>query len=498
MRRTSSLAVLALVGASAIAVHAANGASAGSGTGRLAPVESSITGAKQLHAFVQYDHKVTAADVAKLQGLGIAKVRPFKYVNAVAVVAPGAVIRKAARLSGVIRIQQDHGLKLDLDKSKKAIGADKAQAAKSAGGLGLTGKGVRVAVLDSGVDSSHADLKSRVVKSLNFEGASVFDAWQDGFLMDDVAETTGPYGAIDEVGHGTHVASTIAGTGEASVTKANYRGVAPGAEIIGMKIASAAQGVAYDFGWEHNAMAAIEYLIDHSKELKVRVVSNSWGVFETDSPDSEPILQMIKAGTARGLLFVFSAGNDGPGPNTVGWPGAMGQVLTVASTLKTAPFGMSSFSSRGYQVDIAAPGSNIVAARSKGAVIDLGNSATPPQDMPFYMAISGTSMSQPHVAGVAALVLQAAPKLTAPQVEELLERTATDLGDPGKDKSYGYGMVNAFKAGQVALCIGSGSWATKAEGCFGKFRSLPKSKFTLDWNDRGDGSPTSQGSVVPV
>lgn len=496
MRRTSTLAAFALVGASAIAAHAANGAA--TGTGQLASVESSITGAKELHAFVQYSHAVTAADVARLEGLGIVKVRPFKYVNAVAVAAPGAVIRKAAGLSGVTGIQQDHGLKLDLDKSKKAVGADRAQAAPAKGGLGLSGKGVRVAVLDSGVDSSHADLKSRVVKSLNFEGASFWDAWQDGFLMDDVAENTGPFAAVDEVGHGTHVASTIAGTGEASVTKADYRGMAPGAELVAMKIASGAQGVVYDFGWEHNAMAAIEYLIDHSKELKVRVVANSWGVFETDSPDSEPILQMIKAGTARGLLFVFSAGNDGPGPNTVGWPGAMGQVITVASTLKTAPYGVSSFSSRGYQVDIAAPGSNIVAARSKGAVIDFGNSATPPQDLPFYMAISGTSMAQPHVAGIAALVLQAAPKLVAPQVEELLERTATDLGDPGKDKSYGYGMVNAFKAGQVALCIGSGSWAAKSEGCFKKFKSLAKAKFALDWNDRGDGSPTSQGSVIPV
>lgn len=495
MRRTPALVCFALLGASVVGLQAADGAPTRSG--RVAPVEASIRGSAPLHAFVQYDHPVTRTDVDRLQALGIAKVRPFKFVNAVAVLAPGAVIRKAARLSGVTRIQQDHGLRLDVDKSKKAIGVDKARAAKPKG-LGLTGAGVRVAVLDSGVDSHHGDLATQVVTSLNFEGASFWDAYQDGAISDDVAEQTGAFATVDEVGHGTHVASTIAGTGKMSQTGADYTGMAPGARLVAMKIASGAQGVAYDMGWEHNAMAAIEYLIEHNKELKVRVVANSWGVFETDSPDSEPIIQMVKAGVAKGLLFVFSAGNDGPGPNTVGWPGAMGQVLTVASTVKTAPYGVSSFSSRGYQVDIAAPGSNIVAARSHGAVIDLGNSATPPQDMPFYMAISGTSMAQPHVAGVAALVLQAAPRLTAAQVEELLERTATDLGDPGKDKSYGYGMVNAFKAGQVATCIGTGAWGAKAEGCFAKFRALPKSKFTLDWNDRGDGSPTSQGGPVPV
>jgi subtilisin family serine protease len=205
---------------------------------------------------------------------------------------------------------------------------------------------------------------------------------------------------------------------------------------------------------------------------------------------------MVRAAVAKGFIFVFSAGNNGPGKNTVGWPGAMGNVITVGSTTKTAPFGMSSFSSRGQQVDVTAPGSNIVAARSKGAVIDLQNGATPPQDRPFYMAISGTSMSSPHVSGVIALLKQAFPRLTGPLAEEILERTSVDLGDAGKDDSYGWGFVNAFRAGQVATCLSTGR---AKESCFAAVRALPASRWKSDWTTKGNETPTDSGKKpLPV
>jgi subtilisin family serine protease len=197
---------------------------------------------------------------------------------------------------------------------------------------------------------------------------------------------------------------------------------------------------------------------------------------------------------ASGLIFVFSAGNNGPGKNTVGWPGAMGNVITVGSTLKTAPYAMSSFSSRGPQVDVTAPGSDIVAVRSHGAVIDFGNDTTPPQDMPFYMAISGTSMSSPHVSGVVALLKQAYPRLTGPVAEEILERTSVDLGDSGKDDNYGWGFVDAFRAGQVAVCLNRVK-AAQRETCFSAVRALPRAKWRSDWATKGNEAPTSNGSI---
>jgi serine protease AprX len=487
-RLVSLLAAASLVaaGASAIAAPAAPLATA--------KVERSLLGAGNFHAFVQFDRAVTDADVAGLARLGITKLHAFKYVNAVAVIAPAAQLTRAAGLPGVTAVVRDNGLKLDLDQSKKALKVDKARAAKPKGN-GLTGKGVTVAVIDSGLDDTHPDFEGRVKANLNFEGGWIFDAWQDGSATNEVAEGTAPYAGVDEIGHGTHVASTVGGSGAAADlpngTGADYSGVAPGVQFVGMKVASAAQGVAYDMGWEANAMAAIEYLMEHNKELGVSIVQNSWSVFEVTHPDSEPVIQMIRAAVARGFIFVFSAGNNGrDGKNTVSWPGAMGNVITVGSTLKTAPYARSDFSAQGQQVDVMAPGSNIVAARSKGAVIDLQNAATPAADRPFYMAISGTSMSSPHISGVVALMKQAYPRLTGEVAEEILSRTASDLGPRGKDTLYGWGFVDAYRATTVAACLAKTS-TSRREACFGKAKALAKGKYKSDWKSKGNETPTS-------
>ena len=486
-RLVSLLAAVSLAAAGASAIAAPPAPS-------TAKLERTLHGAGSFHAFVQFDRPVRDSDVAALAKLGITKMHAFKYVNSIAVIAPVAKLAKAANLPGVTAVVRDNGLKLDLDKSKKALKVDKARAAKPKGN-GLTGKGVTVAVIDSGLDDTHPDFAGRVKENLNFEGGWMWDAWQDGSITNEVAETTGPYGGVDEIGHGTHVASTVGGSGAAGKgptgTGADYSGVAPGVEFVGMKVASAAQGVAYDMGWEANAMAAIEYLMEHNKTLKVSIVQNSWSVFEVTHPDSEPVIQMIRAAVNSGLIFVFSAGNNGgDGANSVSWPGAMGNVITVGSTLKTAPYKRSDFSAQGQQVDLMAPGSNIVAARSKGAVIDLQNAATPAQDRPYYMAISGTSMSSPHISGVIALMKQANPRLTGEAAEEILSRTASDLGGKGKDTLYGWGFVDAYKATTVAACLAKSSSA-KREGCFSSVKALAKSKYRSDWKSKGNETPTS-------
>ncbi|MCW2726784.1 MAG: hypothetical protein JWN35_3705 [Frankiales bacterium] len=495
-RLTALLATVLIAALVATGTTAAAAAAAAPAT-----VEASLLGSGTFHAFVQYAKPVTAADVQALRALGITRLRPYSYVPAVAVTAPSALLRKAGALPGVTRVQRDNGLRLDTAQSKKALKVDQVRAARPKG-LGLTGKGVTVAVIDSGLDTSHPDFAGRVKATYNFEGAWMWDAYQDGAIGDFVATTTAPYATVDEIGHGTHVAATVGGSGAAAKTGtgsgADYSGMAPGVDFVGFKVASAAQGVAYDFGWEANAMAAIEYLMENNKKLGVSIVQNSWGIFEVTDPDSEPVIQMIRAAVGKGFIFVFSAGNSGPDKNTVGWPGAMGNVLTVGSTLKTAPYALSDFSSRGPQVDLTAPGSDIVSARSKGAVIDLQNDATPVEDRPYYMAISGTSMSSPHVAGIVALLKQAYPGLTGPVAEEVLERTANDLGTKGKDDGYGWGFVDAFKAAQVATCL-AGTAAAKRERCFTANGALPARAWTSDWATKGDEAPTANGAeVIPL
>lgn len=502
MRRITVGAIAAVLVAATTATAVPGSATATSTPATSIPAvldPSLLEGTGALRAFVQYDDAVTATDVDALRAIGITELHAFDLVPSVAVVAPLSALREAAVLDGVVRIQRDRGLDLHLYESKKAIRADQARLPVAEGGLGLTGKGVRVAVIDSGIDTKHPDLADRVVAAYNFEGSLVGDSYQDGHLSDEYAETTAPFAEHDEVGHGTHVASTVAGTGVGSISGRDLSGVAPGTELVAYKIASAAQGVVYDFGWEANAMAAIEHLIEHNDQLGVDIVQNSWGIFEVDNPDSEPVIQMVRAGVASGLTFVFSAGNNGPGPNTVGWPGAMGNVITVAATEKVAPYAVADFSSRGYQVDITAPGVSILAARSVGSVIDFGLSVPEAgEDAPLYMAISGTSMSSPHISGVAALLLEANPALTSPEIEEIIERTAVDLGAPGKDHENGYGLADSFRAGQVATCLVTARNASAEEKCYRAVGALPASAWQSDWDDKGNLSPTAQGSELPL
>jgi hypothetical protein len=151
-RLVGLLAATALVASGASALAAPAAAPAG------APVEASLLGEGTFHAFVQYSRPVTEADVAALRDLGIAQLRPFKIVNAVAVIAPTLPLQRAAGLPGVTGVQRDNGLRMDMAESKKAIKADQARAPKPKG-MGLTGKGVTVAVIDSGLDTSHPGLR---------------------------------------------------------------------------------------------------------------------------------------------------------------------------------------------------------------------------------------------------------------------------------------------------------------------------------------------------
>lgn len=492
---------LALLLAAALAVPTALGASA-QAPARTTPVSAKIerrlTGAGDLGAFVSFRHPVGAAEVARLAKLGVVKMHAFKLVPTIAVVAPLATLERIARWSDVTRIHKNDPIVFHTDKSKHATRVDQVRAAKPKG-LGLTGKGVTVAVIDSGIDVTHQDFDGQVKKMLNFEGSWVYDNPADGRFTDRAAENTGQWAGVDEHGHGTHTAGTVLGTGVSSLDDTDYSGMAPGAKLVVAKIAGTHQGSVYDIGYEINCMLAIEYLAEHP-ELGVKIVSNSWGVYETE-PATEPIILMINAAVKRGLTFVFSAGNSGPGDETVGWPGAMGKVITVGSTQKEAADGdyaMSSFSSRGYQVDIAAPGSDIYAPRGRTQF------STGPEDLllsvpeagangAFYMAISGTSMSAPHISGIAALMFQANRKLTPQLVEEILERTSVDLGDRGKDHDYGYGFVDAYKATRVASCL-AGTAAKYRERCFTKYQALSAKRWRSDFSDLGDGSKTGQGS----
>jgi len=263
-----------------------------------------------------------------------------------------------------------------------------------------TGAGIKVAVLDTGIDSSHPDLTA------NYKGG--------------VSCVTGNTSPMDDQGHGTHCAGIIA----AARNGRGLVGVAPDASLYAVKILdSHGNG---RFSW---AIAGIEWCINNG----INIASMSLGC------ESAPTaLQLIcdRAWSQYGILIVAGAGNqsDGepvpPQESNVEYPARYANVIGVSSIDSASVIAPNS--ARGPEVKLCAPGVDI-----KSTVLD-GKCGIQ----------SGTSVACPHVTGVAALAWQAhlSSNITNEQVWNLLAHTADNLGRPGRDSCYGYGIVNAWEA----------------------------------------------------
>ncbi|MEQ4301493.1 S8 family serine peptidase [Plantactinospora sp. B6F1] len=287
--------------------------------------------------------------------------------------------------AGLAKVWLDRKVKVNLDESVPLVGAPQAWAA------GHDGRGVDVAVLDTGIDDTHPDLKDKVAASKSF--------------------VPGVTSVKDGHGHGTHVASTIVGSGAAS--DGRRKGVAPGARLlVGKVLDDTGYG---DFSW---IMAGMEWAAHHA-----RIVSMSLGGPVTDGSDI--VTQSVNQLTAEtGALFVIAAGNSGQ-PETIATPGTAEAALTVGATDKSDQLAW--FSSQGPRLDgmlkpdIAAPGAGIVAARAAGTVPG-------PIVDGVYTQLNGTSMATPHVAGAAAILAQTHPDWTAARLKSALMSTAKDVG----------------------------------------------------------------------
>jgi Subtilase family len=307
--------------------------------------------------------------------------------------------------AGVSTVWLDGKRKATLDRSAAQIGAPSAWEA------GFTGEGVKVAVLDTGVDQTHPDLADREIAEENF--------------------TDAPDNDDDTIGHGTHVASIVAGTGAKSGGK--YRGIAHGASIMDGKVFD-------DFGFSQDSwiVAGMEWAAQEGAD----VVNMSLGGGDTTAVD--PLEAAVGELTAKfGTLFVIAAGNDGPGAQTVGSPGSAPEALTVGAVERTDA--LADFSSRGptaqdgvIKPDVTAPGVDIVAALHSAGTI-----APPVED--GYTALSGTSMATPHVAGAAALLAQQRPDLTAAELKAVLSASATPTPGLGAF-AQGSGRIDVTRA----------------------------------------------------
>ncbi|MFI6530284.1 S8 family peptidase [Streptomyces uncialis] len=278
--------------------------------------------------------------------------------------------------SGISRVWLDGLHRATLETSTGQIGAPKAWE------TGYEGEGVRIAVLDTGVDETHPDLQGRVVAARNFSGAP---------------------DAADRDGHGTHVASTAAGSGAGS--NGTHRGVAPKAGVINAKVLDDEGG-----GSDSGIIAGIDWAVAQGADI----VNLSLGREDTSGID--PLEAQVNKVTAeKGVLFAVAAGNSGP--NSIGSPGSADEAFTVGAVDRADK--LADFSSTGPRIrggavkpDVTAPGVDIDAAAPGGG----------------RRTISGTSMAAPHVAGAAALLKQRHPGWKAAELKSALASSAKDGG----------------------------------------------------------------------
>ena len=431
---------------------------------------------------ITFDHKVTNNDFLMLQSLGI---RGGRYTQALPIVLTSINRTQFNALkakSGVRSLYANRTFRL-LDLEGRTItGIENlirdSQVTALNNGLPVTGKGIGVSYIDTGIDATHPDLQlgQNVAQNVYYATADLPVEPPAGFLPVVPVENV-PITDI-EGGHGTFGAGVTAGTGAASAGL--YKGMAPGAKLIAIRAGN-------DYGLTTYAIVqAMDYTLVNQFRYNIRVCNNSWGTTLADYAydPNDPINTATRMMHDRNITVVFAAGNDGDAPNMINPFSVAPWVISVAAGEKQGLGTPAGFSSRGndngtgsdtagqpadpsvapnLRPDIMGSGVDIKSTRSKGPGVtnvagtlpvfvganDL--STIPPAFLPYYTTSQGTSFSTPQVTGIVALMLEANPLLTPDQVVTLLRQTATPM--PYEERVVGAGYVDAHNAVRAAMSL---------------------------------------------
>lgn len=361
---------------------------------------------KEIRIIVKYKDKLVKANTEDLLAQGAKIEHTYDAINAVSVTIPINKVGKIKADSNVEYVEIDHeatilGFPADeiVDYAQIVPWGVQKIRAPEVHATGNRGAGIKVCVIDTGIDYNHPDLKD------NYKGGRNF-----------INNTDNP---MDDHGHGTHVSGTIA----AENNDIGVLGVAPDAYIYSCKVLNSSGSGSYS-----NIVAAIQWAIDNS----MQVISMSLG----GSSFSQALKDICDSAYNKGILLIAAAGNSGSNSDTIGYPAKFESVVAVCATDQNDA--RASFSSVGPDAEISAPGVNIPSTVPSGTCSMCDPSG--------YKNASGTSMACPHASGAAALVLSAHPEMTNVDVRTTLQETAIDLGQQGRDIYFGYGRIDAKAA----------------------------------------------------
>lgn len=401
-----------------------------------------------------------------LRSLGITKGIKLQNLGMIALPATAGQVRALAANSAITSIWSNDRLQYFDNQARTVAGVERVRTDSSFtnlnGGLPVSGAGnFSVVINDSGIDATHDDLKlgRNVIQNVQIvTDTETLTDFTPLFAVENVPDTD------LNVGHGTHCAGIVGGTGQLS--GGLYAGVAPGAKLIG-----AGSGAVL---FVLNALGGFEYSLANQFVYNIRVISNSYGGSGAFDPDN-PINRATRLAYERNIVVVFAAGNSGPGKDTYNPYAKAPWVIGVAAGTKEG--GLASFSSRGTPKEdrlanadpnddydaptIVAPGTGrefdsnsakftaaYISTRSKTNLFANGltdDTELPLAYLPHYTQISGTSMATPFIAGVVALMLDADSTLTPDEIKQILTQTASRM--PGyEDYQVGAGYVNVYAA----------------------------------------------------
>jgi serine protease AprX len=462
----------------------------------------------QLEVVITYFRMPSATDIAGLTRLGITTGIRYRMLPMVAVLATPAQARSLINLANVRSVWSNTPYHYYTNQSRPLIGLQRLQQnaalTRRNGGIPYSGKGVGIAIVDSGVDGTHPDLTftplsntSKVRQNVKVEGRLLDNGTGAGIIPDAFVENV--INTDNTCGHGTFVASCAAGSGAAS--GGVYGGVAPGAHIIGLGCGETLVVTV--------ALAGFDYILTHQFDYNIRVVNNSWGGNASLDPDN-PTNIAVKAMHDNFITVVFAAGNDGPSPETYSIWARSPYVIGVGAGTKDGR--LANFSSRGFASgspgpgaptgapplpqafgpSIVAPGAALINARMRAGVNIIGalgiegnsddGTGTFPNDLdgsipvafvPSYTYSSGTSFAAPSFCGALALAIEADPTLQPDELKQLYEDTATPM--PGYATwEVGAGYIN------VAAAVDRAANRAKSYGSFNNTHQHFNAAFTTN------------------
>ena len=339
-------------------------------------------------------------------------------IDAVAVDIPASKIKMLSQISEVNFIADDSRVTTQMEIVRGSVSCDASE------DLGFDGKGIGVAVLDTGV-YPHEDL---IAEGNRIVGFKDFVNNHDS--------------AYDDNGHGTHVAGIIAGDGYAS--KGKYKGIAPKSNIIGVKVMNKDGG-----GSTSDIVAGMQWVVNNKDKYNIKVMSLSLGSDPDLSESEDPLVRGVNAVWSKGIVVVTAAGNSGPDNSTINSPGISNKVITVGcsdskGTIDTDDDTIAEFSSRGPTIsnkikpDIVAPGVDVTSLKSNINYKPSDKSSVIKEKS--YLPQSGTSMSTPVVSGAIALLLQKDSSLTPDLIKRKLLKSTKNL--KGSKYEQGRGLIN--------------------------------------------------------